>query len=267
MSTDTATRDTSGGVYNLTRAIISREITLFFRYPVNVIGQLVAFIAIFGVIVFGGQAIAGEAISNSLEGIIVGYFLWMLAINSFSSIATEMRAEANWGTLERLALTPFGFGNIMLVKSFAKLLISFVTSSVVLISMMLLTGTVLHVDVVTIVPILVLTVASAFGCGFAIGGLTVLYKNVQSLTMLLQLVFIGLIGAPAFNQGLLTYLPLVQGSALLQRAMQEGVRIWEFAAFDLFVLCLTGVGYLGVGFLFFQLCQRRARRLGVLGDY
>lgn len=266
MSNATAT-GSSGGYLLLLRAILRRELTLFLRYPINVAGQLLGFIVIFGVIVFGGEALAGDAVTDSIEGIIIGYFLWMLSINSFSSIANEMRAEANWGTLERLALTPFGFGPLMLVKSVGKLLISLLTSSVVLVAMLLLTRQVLHIDVVTVVPILVLTVLSAFGCGFAIGGLTVLYKNVQSLTLLLQLAFVGLIGAPAFDKDYVSYLPLAKGSELLQEAMNEGVRLWEFSGPDLAILCGVGIGYFAAGYLIFYVCQRRARRLGVLGDY
>jgi len=37
----------------------------------------------------------GRAITDSLEGIIIGYFLWMMAITSYSNIATAIRMEAN----------------------------------------------------------------------------------------------------------------------------------------------------------------------------
>jgi len=257
----------TAGLVTLSQAVFSRELTLFFRYPVEVAGQILTYILMFGVLVFGGQMVVGQAITNSLEGIIIGYFLWMMAITSYSNIATEIRMEANWGTLERLALTPFGFGVVMLVKSVAKLLISFAVSSLILIVMVVSTGVTLSIDVMTVLPILVLTVASAFGIGFAVGGLTVLYKNIQSWVSLLQLGFIGLIGAPALDATWMDGLPLVKGSAMLQDAMKNGVRLWEFPVADLTILLVSGVGYLVVGYVLFQLCQRRARNLGVLGDY
>lgn len=56
--------------------------------------------------------------------------------------------------------------------------------------------------------------------------------------------------------------------------MCEGARLWEFHLIHpeprhmgVGVLVVVGVGYLLVGYLVFHLCQRRARRLGVLGDY
>ena len=62
-------------------------------------------------------------------------------------------------------------------------------------------------------------------------------------------------------------LPLAHGSAMLQRAMVDGVRLWEFPLADLALLVAVAVGYLFGGYLVFQFATARARRLGVLGDY
>ncbi|SDJ80813.1 ABC transporter permease [Natronorubrum texcoconense] len=256
-----------GGVITLTRAIFMREVTLFLRYPVEVAGQLVGFLVMFGIIVLGGQMIVGDGFSESLEAIIVGYFLWIMSLTAYSNIANEIGMEASWGTLERLALTPFGFGVIMLVKSIAKLIIAFLTAFLILLIMLVTTRTTLSIDLVTIIPILVFTIASVFGIGFAVGGFTVLYKNIQSWVMLLQFGFIGLISAPAFEIMLLEFLPLAKGSEMIQTAMRNGTRLWEFSLTDVTVLVAVGVGYLVVGYGIFELCQRRARKLGVLGHY
>jgi ABC-2 type transport system permease protein len=49
--------------------------------------------------------------------------------------------------------------------------------------------------------------------------------------------------------------------------MKDGVRLWEFDPAALVVLVGTAVVYLGLGYGAFVLTTRRARRLGVLGDY
>lgn len=262
-----ATADRSGGLVTLFRAVVMREVTLFMRYPVEVAGQLVGFVIMFGVIFFGGQMAGGETFEQSLDAIIVGYFMWIMAITAYSNIANEIGMEASWGTLERLALTPFGFGVIMLVKSVAKLVIAFATAFLVLLVMLLLSGRTLSIDLLTIVPILAFAIASVFGIGFAVGGFTVLYKNIQSWVMILQFGFVGLIGAPAFDSALIQFLPLAKGSEMLQTAMRRGFGLADFATADLVVLVGTGVGYLVLGYAVFQLCQRRARKLGVLGHY
>jgi ABC-2 type transport system permease protein len=49
--------------------------------------------------------------------------------------------------------------------------------------------------------------------------------------------------------------------------MLDGTRLWEFSAVDLGLLVAVAVGYFLAGYLVFQYATRRARRLGVLGDY
>jgi ABC-2 type transport system permease protein len=49
--------------------------------------------------------------------------------------------------------------------------------------------------------------------------------------------------------------------------MVDGTRLWEFPAVDLGLLVGTAVGYLALGYVVFAYATRRARRLGVLGDY
>jgi ABC-2 type transport system permease protein len=49
--------------------------------------------------------------------------------------------------------------------------------------------------------------------------------------------------------------------------MVDGVRLWEFGAVDLALLVAVAGAYLGGGYAVFRYTTRRARRLGVLGDY
>jgi ABC-2 type transport system permease protein len=49
--------------------------------------------------------------------------------------------------------------------------------------------------------------------------------------------------------------------------MVDGVRLWELPPADLAVLVGVAAVYLGLGYAVFHYATRRARRLGVLGDY
>ncbi len=50
-----------------------------------------------------------QAVTDSIEGIIVGYFLWSLTVGAYQSISNDIGSEAQWGTLERHVITPLGF--------------------------------------------------------------------------------------------------------------------------------------------------------------
>lgn len=251
----------------LISAVLNREFILFLRYPIDTIGLLLTHILFFGMIFIAGVNVAGQAMADSLEGIIVGYLLWMMASRCYQTISQDIQSEASWGTLERHFMTPYGFSVVMLAKSVAKLVLTFGYASVLLIAMMAMTRTPLHIDLITIVPITVLTLLSVFGVGFAMAGVTILYKKISNWIGLLQFAFIGLITAPVFGLDWAIVLPLAQGSNLLNQAMSEGIRLWEFTMLDLGILLGTGVVYFLIGYLLFYYSQRRARKLGVLGDY
>ncbi len=266
--TATDTRDPRPATYyHLARAVLYREFLIFVRYPANAIGGIVVALFFFGLLFYGGQLLAGQALADSLEGIIAGYFLWTLSVGAYSSVSNDIGSEVQWGTLERHITTPFGFAPVALLKGVAKVVRTFLTSAVVLAFMLLLTRTRLSLDPITVVSVAGLAIVSVLGLGFAAGGLTVLYKRIGNWLNLLQFGFIVLISAPVFELPWTRFLPLAHGSALLQRAMVDGVRLWEFGLADLALLVAVAVGYLLGGYLVFHYATRRARRLGVLGDY
>jgi len=264
--TATAT-ERSGGYYHLLRAVIYRDLVIWVRYPVNAVLGLVTATFFFGLMFYGGTLVAGQAISDTIEGLVVGYFLWTLSVGAYSGIVGDVRSEASWGRLERHYMTPYGFGPVVLAKSLAIVVRTFLTSSVVLAAMLLMTGTQLDLNLLTIVPVAGLAIVSALGIGLGMGGLGVLYKRIGNVVNILQFAFVGLISAPAFDLPWAQALPLVQGSAMLQRAMTDGVRLWQFDPVALAVLVATAAVYLALGYGAFALATRRARRLGVLGDY
>jgi ABC-2 type transport system permease protein len=253
--------------YHLARAVLYREYLIFVRYPANAIGGIVVSLFFFGALFVGGRLLAGQALTDSIEGIVVGYFLWTLSVGAYSSVSNDIGSEVQWGTLERHITTPFGFAPVALLKGVAKVVRTFVISAVILAAMLVVTGTRLSLAPVTVVAVAGLSIVSVLGLGFAAGGVTVLYKRIGSWLNLLQFGFVGLISAPVFDLPWTRVLPLAHGSAMLQRAMVDGVRLWEFPPADLGLLVAVAVGYLCGGYLVFHFATRRARRLGVLGDY
>ncbi len=252
---------------HLTRAVLYREYLVFVRYPANAVGGIVISLFFFGVLFFGGQMVAGQALTDSIEGIIVGYFLWTLSVGAYSSISNDIGSDVQWGTLERHVMTPFGFAPVALLKGVAKIVRTFLISSVILAVMILVTGTTLALHLPTIVVVATLSIVSVLGLGLAAGGITVLYKQIGNWLNLLQFGFVVLVSAPAFDLGWMRALPLAHGSTLLQQAMVEGIRLWEFSLVDLSILLAVAVVYLVGGYLVFEYATARARRLGVLGDY
>lgn len=255
------------GFYHVLKAVIYRDLLIWFRYPIDAVLGILGNVFVFGMIFYGGRLITAQAINNTIEGLIVGYFLWTLSFGAYSGITNEIRAEASWGTLERHYITPFGFGPVVFAKAVAIIFRTFLTSSVILGVMLLMTETHLDIHFLTVLPVALLAITSALGLGFAMSGLSVLYKRISNLVNILQFALIGLISAPIFDLWWTKFLPLVQGSKLLQKAMTSGIYIWEFDPVALAILLGTAAFYLGIGYVTFSLTTKRARHLGTFGDY
>lgn len=251
----------------LVRAITRKELILMIRYPVNTLSNLLLTYLFFVLIFFGGQAVAGPALTESLDGIIVGFFLWTMASLSFGYLAYSVTAESQWGTLEQLYMTPFGIRTIMVVKAIVGTTLNFGWAVLMLLLMLVTSGRSLHIDIVTVLSLGGLTLASALGLGFLFAGLAILYKRIEDLLSLVNFLLVAFIAAPVGSYELLKALPLAQGSYLLRQTMEDGTLIWEFPLVELLILVATAIVYLGVGYYIFWLSQRRARRKGVLGHY
>lgn len=252
---------------NLGWAVFKKQLILMLRYPVNLLSGLLTMYVFFLVIFLGGQAVAGEAITDNLAGIIVGFFLWAMAWSAFADLTWNVTREAQWGTLEQLYMTTEGFELLMLVKSAVNVVLSFLTGFVILAMMMVTAQEWLAVDVLTVVPVVALGMWSVVGVGFLFGGLAIIYKRIENVFQILAFGLIALIGAPVDSSPELGALPLSQASYMLGLAMEDGVRFWEFAPADLGVLVGVAVVYPLVGVVFFRFAQRRARKLGVMGHY
>lgn len=254
-------------------AVLHKQFTIILRYRVNFLAQLLGIYVFFALVFFGGQAMVGQASSGSiklgstLDTFVVGWFLWTTSIAAYSSLPSEIAQESEWGTLEQLYLSTYGFGTVMLAKATAKILQSVIVGSTVLALILITTRRPLAVDLLTVIPIVVLALCSLIGIGFIFAGLALVYKRVQNVSSLMNFVIMGLVAAPVASIPVLRYLPLVQGSGMLQRAMQEGVKLWEFPVTDLGILFGAAFIYLLIGILVFEYCSRVARKRGVMGHY
>ncbi|WP_123533129.1 ABC transporter permease [Halosimplex salinum] len=271
MSTGTASGERRGRgtatVRTLLWAQAKKRALLLYRYPLNTLSGLAMTFVFFAMVFFGGRAISGQALTDSLEGILVGYFLWSMALTAFSGLAWSVTRESQWGTLEQLYMSPFGYGRVMLAGITVGIVESFGWGAATLAFMLALTGESLHLPVGTIVVLTVLAIAPAVGMGFFFGGLALLYKRVENVFNILQFVFIGLIASPSVGVFWVRLLPISQGSYLLTRSMREGLRLWELPPDELGLLLGTAVVYFGLGYAAFQWMGRRARRQGLMGHY
>lgn len=254
--------------------MLRMKVLLMIRYRVDFVAQIITMYLFFVVLFFGGRAAVGSVsgggagvIGDTLDAIIVGWFLWTMAVSSYSSLSSEVTQESRWGTLEQLFMTPHGFGVVLTTKVVVNVLTSLLMGGIMLSLMIVTTGRTFTVDLLSVVPIVILTLMTTIGLGYVLAGLTLVYKKISSVRQIAQFGLVGLIAAPAVDVPMLRVLPLVQGSAMLQETMREGVRFWHFPMSDIAVLVGTALVYWAIGYAIFMFCSRVARKRGVMAHY
>lgn len=251
----------------LVRGVFRRDIVLLRRYPLDTLTNVLVIYLFFAIAFFGGRTLENNPIGDSTDTLIVGFFLFTLTTVIFTKLGNDIVMEARWGTLEQLYMTPFGFGTVVSLTAVVSLLLALVYSALILGLMMVSTGNYLALDLVTVVPLAILTLASAMGLGFLLTGISLLYKRILHVLQIFQIAFVVFIAAPVEQYAALKLLPVSLGSHLVFESMVDGLRLWELPAADLALLVAKAVAYLALGMGALVYCANLARRRGKLGHY
>ncbi|MBX6350238.1 MAG: ABC transporter permease [Clostridia bacterium] len=262
------------GLWILARALWHRSAVMFLRYAFNTLGLLVSLYLVFLVFFLGANYVGGgfagspvPGLGRTLDQLVVGFFLWFLALAAYQDLADKVMQEAQWGTLEQVMMTPFGFRWVSLVTVLVDTVLNFAIAAVILAAMLLTSGRTLHVDLATVVPLLLLVVGTSVGLGFGLAGLALIYKRVQALYQVLQFLLIFLIAAPLDASPLLGLLPLTLPAHLTIDAMTQGTRLWQMPVRELALASVVSAAYLALGLLVFGRMERAARATGNLAHY
>lgn len=253
----------------LFKAMFRRHIIELRSYALNTFLSLISVYLIFLFIFLGMQSLAGNnaLLGETLPEIVVGVMLWFLAVFSYSGLPSTLIQEAYQGTLEQLAMSPLGLERVLLFRMCISLIFNLGISLILLFVIMASTGKWLYLDFASILPLLLLTIAGVQGIGFIMGGLALVFKQIQASFQILQFLFVALIVAPLDRFPFVAYLPLSWGTAIIKRVMIEGRSISEVPWSDLIFLLVNSAFYFGLGFIVFKICERIARDRGLLGHY
>jgi ABC-2 type transport system permease protein len=253
----------------LFKTIFVKEWINLKRYPFNTISAVVTIYMVFLLFFLGYKIIGGNQanFTRTTEGFVVGFFIWTYSIAAYSTLSWGIVQEARQGTLEQLYMTPLGYETVAVYTVISNFIWSVVWVVPILILMMITTGRYLHLDIVTLVPLLVLTIASGYGIGFITGGLGLIFKKIQAFFQILQFVFVGFIAAPVDKIPSLKILPFSLGSHMVACNMMDKIPIYQMPISDIGILAANAVFYLGVGFSVFKLCEKIAKDKGLLGHY
>lgn len=250
----------------LTRVVAEKRLHILRRYWIDTVGGLAVTYILFVMVFVGGTTAAPETMGETLPAVIVGFFLWSMAFGAFQAPAQTLIDESQWGTLEQLYMSPLSLGALLAAESIFSILISLSIGLTLLVLMMVTTGQYLSVDLLTVVPLSILTILTVVGLGLAFGGLALVYKRIEGVFNILQMLFLAILGLPS-GAYLVELLPLKLGFELLAQSMENGTALWELPVADLVMLVLLAGGYPLIGGMCLRVSLRVTRSRGIMGDY
>lgn len=239
------------------------------RYSFNTLSSLVAIYLLFLLIFYGARGFAGgnPAFGETLSGLVVGFMVWLFALYAYSELSWVLLQEAQQGTLEQLSMSPVGLGRVLLSRIAASMVYHLLIVTAFLFLMMASTGKWLNLDILSLLPLMLMTISGVLGIGFIMGGLALVFKQVQASFQILQFLFVALIAAPPDKFPFVKFLPLSWGTRLIAKVMIGNTSILEIPPGDLLFLLVNSVFYFSLGYAFFKLFERMARNRGLLGHY
>lgn len=237
------------------------------RYLPNTLSTIATFYAIFLMFFLGIQFFGGPSSGEGIQVLIVDTVLWFLALMAMQGIGWEITQEATRGTLEQLYMSPVAPWRILLARMVGTVLVNLIIIIVMLLLSMATARTLLHLDALTLAPLLLFTVVSMLGVGFGVAGLSLILKQISALLQIAQFLFLALVALPVSLSVGLELLPVVRGASMIRGATTQGLTLTDFSVSDWALLVLNAAAYFALGIFAYGLAERRAMNQGLLGQY
>lgn len=247
---------------------MKRELILIKRYWMNTLSMIISFYIIFLAMFLGIQVVGDPSTAElNTQYVIINYIFWYLTMAVMSGIGWVVMNEVTLGTLEQLYMSPLGAWRIFLARIVSSTIVEIGIVIVMLILSMLTAGTWLNLDILSILPIFVLTIISMIGVSFMIAGMAVIFKQINSFLQISQFIFAGLTFVPLSVAPILVFFPVVKGVDMVRQIAIHNYTLADFSLMDYTALILNAIVYLVLGIIVFLRCEKHAMEKGILGQH
>ncbi len=234
--------------------------------------ELILFALFFLAITFalGRGTFHREQVAPLLLGF-VGYIFFHMQTNRlFWGLLGEMQS----GTLEQMYLSPLPSWLLTIGLQVASVVEAALSALVLALLINLVVSVTIPLQWAALLPLAMLVLGSV-GYSLILGGLTLLFKRLEVLKELFQVVvlifggvLVSLDHMPGWMATIARFLPLTPGVEVLRKLLLDQVELRTLAG-DGTLLWLVGsaAAYLLLGIVIFRWCERIAKRRGTLGQY
>lgn len=241
-----------------------RNALLLRRYWFEAVLSLGFVLLLFGGLIFTVLSVGGGSLeSGSVDGIIVGFAVWLFASTAMGGAMGDVAEETEQRTLEQICLAPLPLGTLLAVRAVLQLGGGLLMLVITLMVIEVFTGGRLEIAYVPTLAAALLAAPSLVGVGFALAGVLLLSKKGTGIQVATFPMVLGLMALPAYPLNALAFLPFAFGAAAA-RASAAGTALGpEVYA----LIALNSAFYFAVGLLVYRRFEQHARKLGVLGHF
>lgn len=184
-------------------------------------------LSLFGGLLVAVVQVSGKGLdSGEVDGLIVGFAVWMFAQGAFGSISSEISSETEQRTLEQISLSPRSLAVLLSVRALLELAGSLLLLLLTLGLAHALTDGRAQVNV-AVLAVLLLGAPSLVGLSYAMAGLMLLVKRGEHLQIAAFPVLIGLVALPAYPPDAWSLLPYALSAAAARAAAAGEVLAWR----------------------------------------
>jgi ABC-2 type transport system permease protein len=239
------------------------------RYGFDTLFQFGGIFLLFTLLFWGAKGVGGADIrhGDTLPAIVVGFVVLSIVLGTFYSTSSWLTQEATLGTLEQIAMSPYGLLNVLLAEAVASLWFVGLMTALMLVGAEAVSGQWLHLDVLTLVPLTALLLVQIIGISLAVGGAAVIFKRVASLMNMLQFGFLALVSLPIESNPWVRFMPIGLANELIRESTVHNVGLLHLNRTDLLEVMAIAAFYFAAGIVVFLRCERIARARGLIGAH
>jgi ABC-2 type transport system permease protein len=254
------------------RAMLKQQLLLLTRYPVNLVANFVLVLVMVLVVLLVITLFAPAGLSARLKGItLYGFVIYLFFSHTIWTVGLGLQKEKTEGTLIGLYLTPASRFLTLLARALAALTWTGLAALLGLIVAQTITGPLAPANPWLALVILLFTISSLLGLGFAIAGLALHFgESIELFANIFEFTLIGLCAFffpfAALPPGLQTLARLIPLSYAVDafRTVALGQSQPELLPLNIELALVMAAGVLGplAGYLIYLVSERQARRQG-----
>lgn len=217
---------------------------------------------------------------DAVMSLLIGVLLWHIGTGALGYLTMAFEDEAKMGTLEQIMMSRSKITVIFLFKASITVIFTTIKSLIFFVICAYIFGVNEHIFSyglmwLAIAAIGVVGIMGFIGLGFALAGLTLIYKRTQSLPGVLNYIFLFFSGTvvtiealPPVIQHFAHILPITWTISVLRRIVVNHESLATIIAHkDVMYMYIANIGAFVFGIIAFNMLVNKAKAMGKVGHY